>query len=498
MRHVVSTAAILLFTSVFAAAATPVVNNSAINYTLSPNQITINGSGFSPQGKAPAVLFNNVTLTVLSFTDTQIVANLPSGTQAASYRVRTTNSQGNFYEFDVTYGAVGPQGPIGPQGLMGAIGPAGPQGPIGATGPAGPQGSTGATGLTGPQGPAGASPFSLNGNDAYYNQGNVGIGTSTPELIPGYTSMQIDNSGNGFGGAFLELTHSTTGAKGRVVMDDNGFLLNAVNPAPVKIKSSNFNGGDDPGQIYVSTSGNVGIGTGSPAATLDVNGIVRAASGLLFGDGTTQNTAQLVGPQGPEGPQGPAGPQGTPGTQGPTGPQGPPGSAAAGPCYDNNNRFVDCGNGTVTDTQTGLIWLKNADCLAHSGTTFQNANSMATSLASGQCGLTDGSAAGSWRLPTQQEWADLEQPACAQDPSGPAIPDISGTTCYSHGPWASVDWESPVDYWSSTTCTQNGPNWQSGLPNYAYFAQLQSGETGCGPKGPLGAPSRAWPVRGGH
>ncbi|PYX10529.1 MAG: hypothetical protein DMG85_07810 [Acidobacteria bacterium] len=80
---------------------------------------------------------------------------------------------------------------------------------------------------------------------------------------------------------------------------------------------------------------------------------------------------------------------------------------------------MDCGNGTVTDTQTGLIWLKNADCLAHSGTTFQNANMLATTLASGQCGLTDGSAPGNWRLPTHQEWVDLEQPACAQDPGGP-------------------------------------------------------------------------------
>jgi hypothetical protein len=31
------------------------------------------------------------------------------------------------------------------------------------------------------------------------------------------------------------------------------------------------------------------------------------------------------------------------------------------PCFDNLNRYVDCGNGTVTgtvtDTVTGLIWL---------------------------------------------------------------------------------------------------------------------------------------------
>src|SRR5262249_15048401 len=111
---------------------------------------------------------NNTNLTILSFSDSQVVAALPAGTQPGSYRLRITTSQGNFYEFDVTYGAVGPQGP------MGLIGP------TGATGPAGSQGPTGATGATGPQGPAGASPFSLSANNAVYTQGNVGIGTTSP------------------------------------------------------------------------------------------------------------------------------------------------------------------------------------------------------------------------------------------------------------------------------------------------------------------------------
>ena len=77
---------------------------------------------------------------------------MPAGTQAGSYRLKITNSQGNFYEFDVTYGAVGPQGPIG---FTGPQGPQGPQGATGATGAAGPAGATGATGPTGAQGPQG-------------------------------------------------------------------------------------------------------------------------------------------------------------------------------------------------------------------------------------------------------------------------------------------------------------------------------------------------------
>ena len=68
-------------------------------------------------------------------------------------------------------------------------------------------------------------------------------------------------------------------------------------------------------------------------------------------------------------------------------------------CFDNTgNRFVDCGNGTIKDTETGLYWLKNANCFGIN--TWANANKDAAELAHGQCGLTDGSLPGDWRLPT--------------------------------------------------------------------------------------------------
>jgi hypothetical protein len=54
-------------------------------------------------------------------------------------------------------------------------------------------------------------------------------------------------------------------------------------------------------------------------------------------------------------------------------------------------RWIDNGNGTLTDTMTGLIWLKQADCIRQ---TLSDAIAAVNKLASGQCGLTDGSAAG--------------------------------------------------------------------------------------------------------
>ncbi len=67
-------------------------------------------------------------------------------------------------EYDLSVGALGPEGATGPEGPQGATGPAGPEGATGPEGPTGPEGATGSvgpsgaageTGATGPTGPAG-------------------------------------------------------------------------------------------------------------------------------------------------------------------------------------------------------------------------------------------------------------------------------------------------------------------------------------------------------
>jgi hypothetical protein len=96
------------------------------------------------------------------------------------------------------------------------------------------------------------------------------------------------------------------------------------------------------------------------------------------------------------GPPGPQGDRGDQGLQGIQGIQGIPGATTHPdpPCFDNINRYVDCGNGTVTDTVTGLIWLQQSDCLGSAG--YANANKAAAGLKDGDCGgtLTDGSSPG--------------------------------------------------------------------------------------------------------
>ncbi len=65
-------------------------------------------------------------------------------------------------------------------------------------------------------------------------------------------------------------------------------------------------------------------------------------------------------------------------------------------------RFEDNGDGTVTDNLTQLIWLQKQTCTNLIGD-YDNALAGANSLQDGQCGLTDGSSPGDWRLPNINE-----------------------------------------------------------------------------------------------
>jgi hypothetical protein len=140
-------------------------------------------------------------------------------------------------------------------------------------------------------------------------------------------------------------------------------------------------------------------------------------------------------------------------------------------------RFTDNGDGTVRDNLTGLIWLKNAHCVV--GQPWLAALNIANTLASGSCGLTDGSVTGDWRLPNVRELQSLID---FSHPIHPAIPAGS--------PFINV---LAIRYWSSTTPPP---------PNdiYAWTVDFSMGGTALVDKPPSGdqtfAGPHVWPVRG--
>lgn len=108
--------------------------------------------------------------------------------------------------------------------------------------------------------------------------------------------------------------------------------------------------------------------------------------------------------------------------------------------------FVDNGNGTVTDTRTGLIWLQNTECSLPQN--WEAAVTWTAGLANGSCGLSDGSTAGQWRLPTVKEFQSL------LDYNQIGIPLPAGHPFVTTGPW--IFWTSdevvmnPATAWAVT------------------------------------------------
>jgi len=167
----------------------------------------------------------------------------------------------------------------GPQGDKGDVGPQGPIGLTGQTGEQGIPGPLGPLGLTGPQGPAGTSKTnSLDGEggypiDALYidNQGYVGIGTTSP-----MAELNIDDQAGIDGSPMINFNEGralfgyhydgTAGGANAVVQGNLGKGIE------LNVDSVTFGEGT---AMYISTSGDVGIGTTSPKAKLDIAGAIR-------------------------------------------------------------------------------------------------------------------------------------------------------------------------------------------------------------------------------
>jgi hypothetical protein len=133
-----------------------------------------------------------------------------------------------------------------------------------------------------------------------------------------------------------------------------------------------------------------------------------------------------------------------------------PSAGAANAAY----RYIDCGNGTILDTVAGLLVLQDANCLEMppplplpGDRSWWDAAAVAAGLQHGDCGLSDHSQPGDWRLPTLVEWEVMIARAvalgCTSSGGGnpPSLTNDPGTHCLNLGPSSFVDVQ--VDtYWS--------------------------------------------------
>jgi hypothetical protein len=165
----------------------------------------------------------------------------------------------------------------------------GPDGNVGPQGPPGDAGPPGAAGEAGAPGPPGASPFATNDGSIYYNGGSVGIGVAAPEALLEVSSTAQDEAriyiterntlgGENGGLVWRSYYNGTTtlfdvAAIKRVNLGDDNNSTNRQNLS-FFVHEPVVNG-TLVERMTIRENGNIGVGTTTPVATLDVNGYVR-------------------------------------------------------------------------------------------------------------------------------------------------------------------------------------------------------------------------------
>ncbi|QOX79893.1 hypothetical protein FY034_13445 [Trichlorobacter lovleyi] len=142
----------------------------------------------------------------------------------------------------------------------------------------------------------------------------------------------------------------------------------------------------------------------------------------------------------------------------------------SGTAWSSLARFVDMEDGTVLDRWVYVRWLKDTNCF-YNKVNWYDAMLLTVKLASGQCGLTDGSVAGDWRLPNATELSFMSSESVSEA-------ELKATFA--------VDYYYYATYWTSSQVTDN-----------FMVVRLYPGAV-LGPFNPSTTTEYFWPAREGH
>jgi len=142
------------------------------------------------------------------------------------------------------------------------------------------------------------SPWSVSGSNVFYNTGRVGIGTSTPGFPLEVTDALANNIT-----PLLNLTRTGINSASELRFTNsagNHYNIGQTIAGNFAISALNSNIGLAGDLMTLRSTGNVGIGTVSPAAKLDVEGNIILSTGVAVNefssDGTLSGNSNLAVP----------------------------------------------------------------------------------------------------------------------------------------------------------------------------------------------------------
>ena len=278
-----------------------------------PTSIMIFGEDLLTGPQGPSVTLGHIgTLSIIGTpTDTLIEASLPAPILDGDYLLTVSGGTGQSQndEYDLTIGAVGPQGnpglqgDLGPQGdpgADGADGAPGADGTDGADGADGADGDDGADGAQGPQGDPGVLTFPV-GNTAGGDNALAGNTTGGSNTAFGIGALQNNTTGN------RNTAHGASSLASSMTGSDNTAIGNAALVSNTTGQANTGVGrralqGNDTGSIntavgvdamHDNTSGHENTAFGGSALrsnTIGIDNVANGASALFQNTEGIRNT----------------------------------------------------------------------------------------------------------------------------------------------------------------------------------------------------------------